>query len=169
MTAIRDWKWDFKGGLKDNCQRRIKGRKWNLHNVLQWKIPALATSQPLRFLSIPNAAMPFTSCHKKKKNMKQPGTKGWWGEFRKWHAVNESEQQCGALCRWQTDRSLRTRPGYSQSRGLASNSGSAPLFLQLRSSRQMWLNQYGSTITHNGSHSVSYKTRSNFFQKSTLW
>lgn len=100
------------------------------------------------------------------KNMKQPGTKGWWGEFRKWHAVNESEQQCGALCGWQTDRSLRTRPGCSQSRGLASNSGSAPLFLQLRSSRQMWLNQYGSTITRNGSHSVTViKLSQTFFKK----
>lgn len=34
------------------------------------------------------------------KNMKQPGTRGWWGEFRDWYSVNESEHQCGPLCRW---------------------------------------------------------------------
>lgn len=99
--------------------------------------------------------------------MKQPGTKGWWGKFRDWHSVNESEQRCGPLCGWQTDRSLRTGLGYSQSRGLlASNSSSAPLFPHLRSSWQMWLNQYGSTIRANGSHPVTVtKPSQTFFQK----
>lgn len=33
MTAISVWKWGFKEWLKDECQKRIKEKKLNLHNV----------------------------------------------------------------------------------------------------------------------------------------